>query len=614
MKFILPTIFRPVSNRYTDYPQRRINLYYLYLCLFMSIFLSACANQKPDNQDTLTQNNTAVILNQTDIEKTPAQPALSRQIQAECLNHDAIVIPPVDADDKLPETSHPATSEIDKNNPVESTANDQRTPVTQNDNIWPRIRAGFELPDDITHPALKSEIAWFSRHDNYLGRVMKRADPFLYYITQETEKRGLPTELVLLPIVESAYQPFAYSQGRAAGIWQFIPSTGRLYGLKQNWWYDGRRDIHASTQAALNYLSNLNKIFKGDWLLALAAYNSGSGTVKRAIRRNKRLHRPTDFWHLKLPDETRAYVPKLLALKAIIEQPEKYHIRLRYIANAPGFVQVKTHAQIDLALAAKLADIKLNDLYRYNPAFNRWATDPDGPYTFILPAQAAKTFKQNYASLPADKHLKWIRHKIKSGESLSVLAVKYETSVRHLRKVNHLHRKYIRAGKYLLIPVASRHRSDYALSARERLRTLQSSGHRHAQRIKHTVKSNESFWTIARKFHVNMHQLARWNGMSTHDILKPGHTLVIWLNKHGRHHTKHKLSSRPVLSTQSRYSKPMYIRSISYTVKSGDSLSRIASRYNVRIKDLHRWNRLKGKYLQPGQRLKVYIDVSRQSS
>lgn len=194
--------------------------------------------------------------------------------------------------------------------------------------IWTRIHAGFQLPSDIQHEALETEINWFAKHPEYIHRVIARADPFLYYIMEEIEKRNMPAELVLLPIVESAYQPFAYSHGRAAGIWQFIPSTGRMYGLKQNWWYDGRRDIYASTQAALNYLDNMHKQFDGDWLLALAAYNSGSGTVQRAIKRNKRLERPTDFWHLKLPKETSAYVPKLLALKEIIANPEKYEISL----------------------------------------------------------------------------------------------------------------------------------------------------------------------------------------------------------------------------------------------------------------------------------------------
>ncbi len=473
--------------------------------------------------------------------------------------------------------------------------------AVSSDSIWPRIRKGFALNSAIGQPAVQAEINWLARNPAYIDRVMQRADPFIYYITEEAEKRGLPTELVLLPVVESAYQPFAYSHGRAAGLWQFIPSTGRMYGLKQNWWYDGRRDIHASTQAALDYLQQLNTYFKGDWLLALAAYNSGAGTVQRAIKHNRQQQIATDFWHLKLPKETRAYVPKLLALKEIIEHPQQYNISLRCIANAPGFVQVKTRSQIDLALAAKLAGIELEDLYSYNPAFNRWATDPDGPHAFILPAEAATTFKQNYAKLTDNEHLKWVRHKIKTGETLSHIAVKYNTSVTHLRDVNDLKGNNIRDGKYILIPVASRERSDYTLSATQRTKTLQNKSRSNTSKLRHTVKSGESFWTIARKYKVDMHKLARWNGLAIRDPLKPGQKLTVW-QKNG--------SSKPAGKTAK---SSRNIQTISYTVKSGDSLARIASRYNVKVKDLHRWNTIKGKYIQPGQRLKLHVDVTEQS-
>jgi len=485
---------------------------------------------------------------------------------------------------------------------------DNENLATSSDSIWPRIRAGFALPsatlpNGTIQQYVRGEIDWLVRHPGYMQRVLQRADPFLYYITVEAEKRNLPTELVLLPIVESAYQPFAYSHGQAAGLWQFIPSTGRMYGLKQNWWYDGRRDIHASTQAALNYLQGLNKYFNGDWLLALAAYNSGAGTVQRAIKRNKRQNKPTDFWHLKLPKETRAYVPKLLALKEIIKHPEQYNTSLRCIANSPGFVQVKTRQQIDLALAADLAEIKLDDLYRYNPAFNRWATDPNGPHSFILPAEAAETFNQKYAKLSDKAHLKWLRHKIKSGETLSHIAVKYNTSVKHLRQVNDLKDNSIRAGKYILIPVASRNRSDYSLSSSQRTKTLQTKKRNNTQRIKHTVKNGESFWTIARKYKVDMHKLARWNGLAIRDTLKPGQKLTIWRKQSS------KSTSNPRQAKTDRN-----IQTISYTVKSGDSLSRIASRYHVKVKDIHRWNTMKGKYIQPGQRLTLHVDVTEQSS
>ena len=467
--------------------------------------------------------------------------------------------------------------------------------------IWPRVRAGFQLPADVEHKSLQNELDWFARHPDYMQRVMGRADPFLYYILEEAEKRNLPTELVLLPIVESAYQPFAYSHGRAAGLWQFIPATGRLYGLKQNWWYDGRRDIYASTQAALNYLENLNKLFKGDWMLALAAYNSGSGTVQRAVKRNKRNNRPTDFWHLKLPKETQAYVPKLLALKAIITDPEKYSVSLRCISDAPGFMQVKTNAQIDLALAAELAEIDLDTLYSYNPAFNRWATDPDGPHRLLLPTASAELFEENYANLPADEHLRWERHKIKSGETLSHIAVKYKTSVKHLRKVNNIRGNSIRAGKYIMIPVASKNNSSYALSSSQRLKTTQSIKRgSNKNRVNHWVQNGESFWTISRKYNVDMHKLAKWNGMAIRDPLKKGQKLVIWTSS----------TSTASVKTHNPNST---VKSIHYTVRNGDSLSRIASKYHVNVKDLHRWNTIKGKYIQPGQRLKLYIDVTEQS-
>jgi membrane-bound lytic murein transglycosylase D len=467
--------------------------------------------------------------------------------------------------------------------------------------IWPHILAGFQLEPGLNHKSVQRQVEWYSRHKDYIDRVMVRSEPFLYYILNEAEKLNLPTELVLLPIVESAFQPFAYSHGRAAGIWQFIPSTGRLYGLKQNWWYDGRRDIYASTQAALKYLNNLNKIFKGDWLLAPAAYNSGPGTVKKAIRKNRRRGKPTDFWHLKLPKETRAYVPKLLALKELISNPEKHEITLRCIPYAPSFERVDAGSQIDLALAAELAEIDIDTLYSYNPAYNRWATAPNGPNHLLLPIEAAETFTTNLASLPEDKRIRWKRHRIRNGESLSSIAAKYSTTIHHLRKVNNMRGNMIREGKYLVIPVASRNREDYALSAGQRKKSIQNSSHG-KKRITHIVQNGDSFWKVARNYGVNMYKLAKWNGMAVRDKLQTGQKIVIW-----------KQNDPSNLALNER--KPAgTIRSISHKVRNGDSLSKIASRYRVSVNDLHRWNAIKGKYLQPGQRIKVYIDITEQAA
>jgi membrane-bound lytic murein transglycosylase D len=467
--------------------------------------------------------------------------------------------------------------------------------------IWPQIQAGFRLEDGLDFVSVQRQIAWYSSHKEYINRVMKRSEPFLHFILTEAEKLGLPTELVLLPIVESAFQPFAYSHGRAAGLWQFIPATGRLYGLKQNWWYDGRRDIYDSTRAALRYLNNLNKIFKGDWLLALAAYNSGPGTVSKAVRKNKRKGKPTDFWHLKLPKETRSYVPKLLALKELISNPGQHEITLRCIPAAPGFRRVDAGSQIDLALAADLAEIDLDTLYSYNPAYNRWATGPNGPHKFLLPAESAEAFTANLASLPKNQRIQWKRHRIRQGENLGTIATKYRTTVSHLKKVNHIRGTSIRAGKHLLIPVASRNHSEYSLSAGQRKKTIQNSG-RGGNRITHIVSSGESFWGIARNYGVSMYKLAKWNGMAIRDKLRAGQKIVVWKQNNS---TSRKLSARKPAGT---------LRTISHTVRNGDSLSKIASRYRVSVNDLHRWNSIKGKYLRPGQRIKVHVDITEQTA
>lgn len=468
-------------------------------------------------------------------------------------------------------------------------------------NIWERVRSGFSVESQEDHPRLLSQLKWYSRHNSYLDRVIERAEPFLHFILEEVEARGLPAELALLPIVESAFQPFAYSHGRAAGIWQFIPSTGRLYGLKQNWWYDGRRDVYASTLAALKYLENLNREFDGDWLLALAAYNSGSGTVRRAVRNNQRKNRPTDFWHLNLPKETQAYVPKLLALKRLIAEPKKHNISLRCIEDAPFLERVETGSQIDLAMAADMAELELETLYRLNPGFNRWATNPYGPHYLMVPIENAAILREGLEAVPPEKRITWKRHKIRTGETLSHISDRYDISVSNIKRLNNLRSNRLRAGKHLVIPVSSRKLSDYNLTAYQRKRTLQSIN-RKGNRLVHIVKPGESFWEISRRYDVSTRNLARWNGMAVRDPLRAGQKLVIWTRK----------QASPT-ATSALNSGINTIRRISYRVRSGDSLYRIASKFNVAISDLHRWNQISGKYLKPGQLLKLYVDITNQT-
>ncbi|MES9991185.1 MAG: LysM peptidoglycan-binding domain-containing protein [Candidatus Thiodiazotropha sp.] len=466
--------------------------------------------------------------------------------------------------------------------------------------LWARMLDGYRLSIP-QNSRIERELNWYSRNPSYIQRIQERSQPYLHFILEEIEKRDIPREIALLPAVESAYRPFAYSPGRAAGMWQFIPSTGRQYGLKQNWWYDGRRDIVASTQAALDYLQALSRQFDNDWELALAAYNSGAGTVRKAQRRNKKRGKPTDYWSLKLPDETSAYVPRLLALAEIFRNPQQYAVSLISIPDEPYFTTVDIESQLDLALAAEMAELPIQDLYLLNPGLNRWATDPDGPHKLSLPLDKVEQFLEKLDQLPAEKRLTWKRYKIKPGDALSVIARKHGTTTKVLKRVNKLKGNRIRAGKHLLIPVSSKSLDQYAYSAEQRKATIQNrsrGGHKQHYR----VKPGDSLWKIAKAYSVNHRKLAAWNGMAPGDPLKPGQRLVIWLNKPPASEVS--LLNLQPSGTQSR---------LHYRVRRGDSLSGIAQRFKVSVADLKRWNTLGGKYLQPGQKLKLYVDVTEQT-
>ncbi len=483
--------------------------------------------------------------------------------------------------------------------------NPEPTADTGPQDLWDRIRAGYALPRD-SHSAVVAHERWLKGNQAYLNRVTERARPYLYYIVEKIEARDMPLELALLPVVESAYQPFAYSHGRAAGIWQFVPGTGRHYGLKQNWWYDGRRDIAASTDAALEYLASLHDRFNGDWLHAIAAYNCGEGNVAKAIRRNRRAGKPTSFWHLKLPRETRSYVPRLIAVANTIGTPEAYRLSLPSVANEPYLGPVDVNSQIDMALAADLAGVSLEELYRLNPGFNRWATDPAGPHTLLLPLEKHEAFVKGLESLPPEKRIQWERHRIRSGETLSRIALRYHTTVDVLKQINGIRGSRIRAGHSLIVPVATKSIKEYSLSADSRLRAVQAQ-RRRGSRTTYVVRPGDSLWHIARRYRVSTKQLARWNGMAPRDTLHPGQKLAIWQKPGLKKTVLTAQTSSPAVTGETR-------RRIRYTVKHGESLWRISRRFNVSVGSLRKWNGLKkGQYLQPGQRLKVYVDITRQA-
>lgn len=470
---------------------------------------------------------------------------------------------------------------------------------SEKDIIWDRLVSGFSMnmPDN---KRIKREYDWYRKHPEYLARVQERAEPFLHYILDEAERRNLPTELVLLPVVESAFEPFAYSPGRAAGLWQFIPSTGRMFGLEQNWWHDGRRDVIASTNAAFDYLTSLSEAFNGDWELALAAYNAGAGNVRKAIRKNKKKHKPTDYWSLNLPRETQTYVPRLLAISKIFKNAKKLGITLRPIENKPQLAIIEMDTQIDLAKAAEMASITLEEMYQLNPAFNRWATSPDRSHKLLLPLSAQSEFEQKLASLDKKDLIKWQRYKIKSGDSLGQIAKKHQTTTAILKDVNKLPSSRIRAGKHLLIPVSIKNPDSYRLSATQRLKKKQNQK-RGGNRIEHIVQPGDTLWDIARSHKLSHKKIAQWNGIAPGDPLRPGQKLVLWLK-----------SSKTDSTLAFSDTPANRVSNIRYTIRKGDSLSRVADKFNVSVSDLKKWNQLNKRYLQPGQKLKLKVHVTEQ--
>ncbi|GGY82201.1 lytic transglycosylase [Marinobacter zhanjiangensis] len=468
--------------------------------------------------------------------------------------------------------------------------------------LWNRIRAGFAMNHDQGDERVQQQLAWFQKHPSYINRVVERGRRYLHYIVEETERRGLPMEYALLPVVESAFDPFAYSHGRASGLWQFIPGTGRHFGLDQSWWHDGRRDVVGSTNAALTYLDQLAKRFDGDPTLALAAYNSGGGTVNSAIRRNNRKGEPTDYWSLDLPRETRHYVPKLIALAKIFDDPEAYGIELPPLEDEPYFEIVETGGQIDLAHAAELAGVDVDEIYLLNPSYNRWATRPDGPHRLLVPVASANRFRQGIASLDPDTRVSWNSYEVRSGDNLGAIARRNGTTASVLREVNKLNGDLIRVGQQLLIPSARADQGTYSHSQNQRLARKQEQAGRNSdgQRVSHLVKRGDTFWDIAREHGVSVRQVAAWNGMAPGDPLVPGRKLVIWSK-----------NAQAAAGTQvASNNRSGMVRKVGYRVRQGDSLSTIANRFAVNVSDIAAWNDLNtARYLQPGQSLVLYVDV-----
>jgi membrane-bound lytic murein transglycosylase D len=424
----------------------------------------------------------------------------------------------------------------------------------------------------------------------------------------------MPSELALLPVIESAFEPYAYSPASAMGLWQFISDTGRRFGLKQDYWYDGRRDPIEATRAALDYLQELHDEFNGDWLLAIAAYNCGEMAVSRAIDRNQRAGLPTDFWHLKLPAETHGYVPELLAMRRLVANPARYGLEFSHIQNEPYFVQIRTGGQIDLEVVARIAGISIEDLYTLNPAFHRWATDPTGPHRLLVPVDAAEGLEQTLAQLTPEQRLRVEHYTVQRGDTVATIARRFATRADFIRELNALGpseplvvNMALQVPSHVVLPEKVAHAAMLADSP-ERLRRH----HRGVQPDIRVVKRGDTLYGIAQRMGTDVQTLAQANGLRPGDRLHAGQklrvgaatlsadsTLAVGKSAHGSN-----ASAIAVKASAASDSS----RRVTYRVRRGDTLYSIARMLQVSVIELVGWNSMAGDHsLRPGQTLVAFV-------
>lgn len=404
---------------------------------------------------------------------------------------------------------------------------------------WERIRRGFAIPN-LNTPLVDKWTAYYARHPEAMNRMANRAGKYLYYIVEEINRRGLPTELALLPFVESAYNPIAYSHAKASGLWQFIPSTGTQFKLKQDWWHDQRRDPIASTNAALDYLEYLFE-FQGDWYLALASYNWGEGAVQRAVKRNAAAGKPTDYLSLNMPAETRNYLPKLQAIKNIVADPKKYAVVLPDVDNSPYFVAIKKTVNIDYVLAAQFAELPLEDFQALNPSFNQPVISVKENHAIILPRDRVAIYNKNLSQYRGDL-TSWRTYEAQEGENISSIASKFGVPEGRLRQANRIPSNVrLTSAETLIIPGPSGEgirlnpadktslaQAGQVNTARARTTTTSAPARvsTNAPARIHTVRSGDTLGSIAKQYNTTVAAIRTLNNLKS-DTLRAGTRLRV---------------------------------------------------------------------------------------
>lgn len=440
--------------------------------------------------------------------------------------------------------------------------------------VWDAMRPQMQLDHQTNRPEVQKQIQWLKAHPGYLDQL-SLSEPYMFHIVNEIRKKGLPGELALLPLIESAFDPFSYSKVGAAGLWQFMPETAKDLGLRKDWWVDNRRSITPSTEAALNYLSYLRDFFDGNWTLAIAAYDCGEGRMSKVLRARGQTATHANYWQLPLPTETKNYIPRLYALAEIIKNPEAYDVTLPDIPHKPYFEEVKIQSQIDLNKAAKLAGMTYNELIHLNPGFNRWTTAPHKPVKLLIPTDRIQHFTHNLAKLPNHQRASFTKHHVQPGETLELIAHKYFTTERILQELNQLAELEVKTGQVLMIP-SQQKITALAKTISESVRVAPKLMPK-TLKVVHIVQAHESIHRIAEKYGVDEAAIRRWNRIPENSPLRYGAALTIWKNT----------TNRKV-----------------YTVQHGDSLGRIAQIFNTKVSTLLKYNpHINVRLLKPGQRI-----------
>ena len=472
-----------------------------------------------------------------------------------------------------------------------------KTASNHKNTVWERLISLYSLPE-IDNPRINRELYWYLEHPTSLAIIQQRAEPYLNHILDEIEARNMPGELALLPVVESAFVPDAYSKADASGLWQFVPSTGREYGLEQNDWYDGRRDIFDSTRAATNYLKELSEDFNGDWLLALASYNCGKGRVRKSIDKNTNLNLPTDYWSLDLPEETEDYVPRLLAIARIFAHADEYNIHLQHIPNRPYFEVVDIQSPLDLHKAAELANTPLHTFLKLNPGFNRKSTAPQGPHRLLVPVAHAQTFKENLALLPPSERVTPIQYE----EDRADEPVRQEKHQEPNTPVND------KTAKAAINNSNTKTKPTENLVANAKnVPTKQNAEKNKSPESNAKGKATETIVAATKYSEIATHLSRTNNKISAinvnDEILKPK-------NNTGKPQSTHDNKSIPkaavVALAESKQLKAKTSDSQSYEIKKGDTFYNISQRFSVTPKDLASWNNITiNTALLPGKKLTI---------